>query len=81
MKYPENIFDLIAICLLKISAYECKKQKQVIDFLFPINLQPYAPVTLTWRSPTTSAIVRDFNYFQKARDMTRWISDQMYKFL
>ena len=39
------------------------------------------PVTLTWRSLTTSEIVNDFTNFQKARNMTRWIGDQMHKFL
>ena len=39
------------------------------------------PVTPTWRSPTTSAIVRYLNFFLKACNMTRWIADQMCKFL
>ena len=39
------------------------------------------PVTPTWQLATTSAIVCDFINFQKACDMTRWIGEEMYKFL
>ena len=39
-----------------------------------------APVIPTERLATTSAIVCDFINFQKSRNMTRWIGDEMYKF-